>query len=396
MSEDMDLGKYLGIPLHTKPYMGRSTWEGATLSQIQKAVGKSLRVEQLHSTDINLRARVANQMLSSIPIYGMGVLSPRLKFLSAWQRQINKMVFGKRVFRPSDVKCSLPVGDGGLNLISPHMLAVAIPLYSLHKLLTGPTPDWVLSPVTLLWDRKPTWWTHAISCCVMVGMLPEGLSHTISLADLRRAVRRLSHDDLYDRVRAWWYEANYQPTPLSTRYPCGPHSLREWWRLPAPARIRDFGFLVFWGKNLGGVNSFKHPNRCIACNKDTDNLWHFGTDCSVTVCLTTELKKLRPSNWGQEDTIMHIWSRAIQRYGAVLSRDEGQMIWASYVLYTSWWLVHQVGEGCPSEVHRQHIMLIIPRLAALLHKRRYQTLLNILTEDALPNDSPEEIPEENH
>jgi hypothetical protein len=391
LNEDVNLGKYLGIPLHTKPCLGRSAWEAALHIQLTKAAGKSLRVQQLHSTDINLRARVANQMLSSIPIYGMGVIPPRVRFIHSWQRQVNKLVFGHRVFRPSDVKCSLPVGEGGINLASPQMLAVAIAVYSLHKFLTGPTPDWVFAPVLLLWKHKPTWWVYAIRCCVTIGLLPEGMSQTISLSNLRRILQRLSHDDLYDRVRLWWYRTHVTPVPLFARYPCSPQSLREWWRLPAPARIRDFGYLVIWGKNQGGLNSYRHPRRCIACNSDTDDPWHFATGCTVALKLVEELKKVHRMQWGQEESALHIWSRALQRHGAVLSRDEAHMIWASYLLYTTWWLVHQTGEGCPSEQRKQQVLLLIPRLAALLHRHRYQLLLNLLTEETQLYTAQEEI-----
>jgi hypothetical protein len=394
LREDIDLGKYLGIPLHTKPYLGRSAWEAAIHIQLTKAAGKSLRVQQLHSTDINLRARVANQMLSSIPVYGMGVIPPRVRFIHTWQRHVNKLVFGHRVFRPSDVKCSLPVGEGGLNLASPQMLTVAIAVYSIHKFLKGPTPDWVFAPVLLMWNRKPTWWVYAIRCCVTIGLLPEGMAQTISLSGLRQILHPLTHDDLYDHVRLWWYHTHTTPIPLCARYPCSPQSLREWWRLPAPARIRDFGFLVIWGKNQGGLNSYRHPRRCLACNRDTEDPWHFATTCTVALDLIDELNKIQRIQWGQQVSALHTWGRALQRHGAVLSRDEAHMIWASYLLYTTWWLVHQTGEGCPSEDRKQQVLLLIPRLAALLHKHRYQMLLNLLTEETqlnTANAAPEEL-----
>jgi len=323
-------------------------------------------------------------MISSIPIYYLGALTPTASFFKKWTTIVNKFIFGQRKMRPSDTAAALAVGDGGIKMWHPRYIQCAIACYCLHKFLSSNTPDWTLAPIQTMLDHElpiPPWWQKAYECAALVGIVPAGHLTKWSYRLAVNALKQLNHDSIFEKLHLWWSDQNTLTPRLTNHFRLWPRVYREWWRTPLPARIRDFGWLVMWGKNHGGANSLRHPQHCGVCNSPTTDPYHWAISCTYHQHIMDIFTTFPCNAVFRRTTALNMWARALQRNASALSRD-GNIVPTSWILYLCWWTFHFVSEGpAPDRDRRaQHILQHIDALVRHIQNRHTQWVLDWMTE----------------
>jgi len=382
MDEDIDLGLYLGVPINTNPTVARDQLEMKLLAQMELAKVKATRARDYQSSDVRLRSRVATAMISSIPIYYLAAFKPSKAFLSKWKTLVSEYVYGKRHMRPSDLCSSLPVGSGGIKYWHPSYISKTMALYAIHKFLQSATPPWALMPSNYLLSHRcpvPLWWKHAFFSATTIGILPADTELTPrNFIQLKQALAKESHDSLYEKANEWWYQYCYKKPPLIRYFPMRPSALREWWRVPVPARVRDWGWLTLWGKNHGGANSLNHPQRCRACHKPTRDWWHWAKACVVHQSVMTIFATFPNCEHWEGLSVLYLWANALARLGSSLSVDMKHVVRVSYLAYLCWWSFHHLTEAPQEELatRRAKLSQEMPKLLRKLYHGDYQHLLD--------------------
>ena len=382
MTESIDLGLYLGIPINTDPVQARRDLEAKLLEQMKQAALKAQRAKDYQASDVRLRSRVATSMISSIPIYYLSALAPTKNFLHQWKKKVSEFIYGKRRMRPADVVASLPVGQGGIKAWHPDHVHVSMAIYSLHKFLAVTTPSWTLAPVMYTIASscsKPPWWRQAFKCAREIGLLPPDTQlNTRSFLALRDIMRKETHDTLYEKVNEWWNNKHRCKPPLLRYFPMRPRSLREWWRVPIPARLRDWGWLTLWGKNHGGVNSLRSPEFCHACNRPTKDWWHWAKSCVIHNGLTALICRFEDCRHWSGLSALYLWANALSKLGSTLAVDIKHVTRVSYLAYLCWWAFHYISEASPETLPKKRDALAreSPQLIKRIHDGHYQHVLD--------------------
>jgi len=382
IDEDTDLGLYLGIPINTNPVVSRDQLESKLLAQMELAKVRATRARDYQSSDVRLRSRVATAMISSVPIYYLAAFNPSKAFLSKWKTLVSEYIYGKRHMRPSDLCSSLPVGNGGIKFWHPSYISKAMALYAIHKFLDPSTPPWALMPSRYMLSHKcltPLWWKHAFTSATSIGILPTGTPfNSRNFTLLKQALATESHDSLFEKATEWWYHICWKKPPLIRYFPMRPRALREWWRVPVPARVRDWGWLTLWGKNHGGANSLRHPERCRACHTPTRDWWHWAKTCVVhQAVMTTFITFPNCEHW-EGLSVLFLWANALGRLGSDLSVDMKHVIRVSYLAYLCWWSFHHLTEAPQEELalRRAKLSRELPKLLKKLYHGNYQSILD--------------------
>jgi len=389
--QNVDLGTYLGIPLHTHPVHTQSACHSMLLARLKAASGRCQRARTYAATNVLQRSQIATTMISSVPIYFLGAIPPSYEFIHDWQMVISQFIFGKRHMRPSNAAATLSVAEGGIQLWLPQVVDDSISLYAAQKLFDDSTPSWVLAPMTLCLQKQITldkWWMHTWKVCRKFHLAPAWHRPTCEQVErVRQNLNPLSHSDIYVMVRTF-HKTLPVPIPrIFSNVMQVPSSLVEWWALPLPARVLDFGWFTIHGRNHGGANSLINRDKwCYHCQRQVRSKWHWGQSCKYHNIILNELRK-HPAvqDWSNVPNIITMWGNHFIRAQSHLTRSSVAWIEASYALYLAWWVFNYTNECEPH--HRPNrlatIELEFHKMLKRLRSRDYQWLLDI-TQDLLP------------
>lgn len=389
-NNDIDLFTYLGIPLHTSSDATQDACSKMLLSRLQSAAGRAQRAQSFAATSVLQRSQIATSMISSVPSYVLAAVPPNATFVGEWKRVINKFVFGTRHMRPSDVVSSLAPDQGGILLWLPQVVDSSICLYTMRKLLDDITPDWVLAPMILCVRKQlplSKWWAHSWKMCRKFGLAPKWHRPTVTLlARARQTITSLSHEDLYKLVRSHYRSLPVSRPVLLQGLSEHPKALRDWWQLPLPARVLDFGWFAIHGRNHGGINSLrKQDNRCHSCNIRVTDRWHWARSCKYHNQIFAILQQPYTQVWHSATNIVSVWTQLFCQQNSHLTRNSSALIQASYAFYASWWFFNFTNE-CDSEVRESRVSTAdteIVHVARRIRAKDYQWILD-LTQDLLP------------
>jgi len=387
MKEDVDFGMYLGIPINTNPSRTRAELEDKLLKQLTQAIKQTKQAAPFQQSDVRLRSKLATAMISSIPIYYIAAVPFTKAFCDKWKSLVTEFIFGKRHFRPSNAAATLAVGYGGIKMWHPEQIQTAMMLYAMHKYHgPQPIPEWAFSQTRWMIRSDydpPLWWRKAVQYAATVGIIPHGTKFSYhAFHTLITNLQKETHDTLYDKIDLWWISTHSKRPPLLSYFPCRPISLREWWRTPLPARIKDWGWLTMWAKNHGGANSLRFPKQCRACRKYTNDWWHWGKTCMVQTGLIQLISKFPGcEHWAGLSTL-YLWGNALGKLGSIQSVDIKHVVRVSWLAYLSWWTFHFISEAPPGQA-RIKAMLIqdkAPRLVKRIYDGHFQYVIDWLQE----------------
>jgi len=390
-SRNAELGTYLGIPINTFPAVTQSKCNSMLLTRLQVAAGRSIRARTYAATNVLQRSQIATTMISSIPIYFLGAVPPNSSLIHDWQRVVTNFIFGKRHMRPSNATATLPATEGGIQLWIPQIVDESISLYVAQKMFTSTTPSWVLAPMMLCLQKQLTldkWWMHVWKICRKYDLASPWHRPTCDLVEqVRQRLIALSHDDIHTLVRK---RNKSLPTPIPRIFSRSiqlPQSFDEWWSLPLPARVLDFGWFTIHGRNHGGANSLvNHDKWCHHCNRTTRSRWHWGQHCKYHDAILSALRTHpHKKDWLTTPNIITMWGTHFLQGQHHLTRRSTDWIESSYALYLSWWMFNYTNE-CHPEQRPTRLATVesnLPQILRRLCHRDYQWILDI-TQDLLP------------